>query len=547
MRNIQQNLVKMAAFFCAASAVFGAATGCPAGDWPMWGGTPSRGMAADEKGLPADPDPGQKQSNGQFDPATARNLKWAFRLGTITCGSPVIADGKVFVGTNNGSLGTSRFRGDYGILLCLNEATGKGVWQLAVPGVPHMFYPQLGICSTPAIEGNRLYLVTNRCEVLCLDANGMADGNDGPFRDEGNYFAMPASQKLGSSVVRDSDTFHLAFGKPALEVKPPHRPVELAATDADVIWRYDLMNDLSVWPHDGAASSILIHGDYLFVCTGNGTDNTHRNVPSPQAPTFVAIHKKTGALAAVDDAQIGPRILEGTWSSPTLAKVGSRTLVILGGPDGVCYAFDASIPNPSKETPNPKLQTAWWYDCNPEAARFKDRAKVNYPSRAGPSEIISTPVFYKDRVYAAIGQDTRHGDAPGLLSCIDATGSGNLTDKAKVWQYDKISRTLSTPSIADGLLYIADVAGRIHCLDADTGRALWVCETQSLICGSTLVADGKVYIGTDKGDLWVLDAHATMKVLHKVNLGSAIYTTPVAANGVLYVASSMNLFAFQKR
>ena len=51
-------------------------------------------------------------------------------------------------------------------------------------------------------------------------------------------------------------------------------------------------------------------------------------------------------------------------------------------------------------------------------------------------------------------------------------------DAACIWSYKGLDRTLSTVSIADGLLYIADVAGRVHCLDAETGQCYWVYETQ---------------------------------------------------------------------
>jgi outer membrane protein assembly factor BamB len=524
-----------------------------AGDWPMWGGTPQRNFASEEKGLPASADlgPGKKLPGGEYDPNSARNLKWCAKLGTITCGSPVVCGGKVFIGTNNGSPRDAKYQGDYGILMCLDEASGRFLWMLPVPAVPpspavSVFYPNLGIASTPAVEGDTVFVVTNRGEVVCLDANGMANGNRGPFRDEAAYFARPISETLGPGVVREGGAYRIKPGEPLLEVRRARRGVPLGPADADVIWHYDMMSDLSVWPHDAAASSVLPHEDLLFVCSGNGTDNTHRNIPSPGSPTLVAINRKTGALVAVDDAQIGRRALEGSWSSPVLAKVGGRTLVVIGGPDGGCYAFEAA---PAKPTAGKvgTLQKVWWFDCNPPQARFKDRAAVKYPSRAGPSEIIATPVFYKDRIYVSIGQDTRHGNAPGLLSCINANGTGDITDTGRIWQYDRIGRSLSTVSIADGLVYAADAAGAIHCLDAETGKPQWVMETGTLTCGSTLVADGKVYLGTDKGELFILAAGRELKVLAKVDLHAPIHTTPAAANGVLYVATDTHLFAFEEK
>ena len=513
----------------------------------MWGGTEARNMASAEKGLPTDVDPGEVLSGGGYDPAAGRHLKWAARLGTITCGSPVVAAGRIFVGTNNGHPRDVRYEGDRGVLLCLDEATGKLAWEMAVPAVPpqsiHMFYPHLGLCSTPAVEGDRLYLVTNRCEAAALTIRGLAGGNEGPFRDEDTYFAPPTSIGFGPAVVAEGPLFRLRSDKAILEIKPARHPVTLGAGDADVVWLYDMINKLRVWPHDAAGSSVLVHGDLVFVTTCNGADNTHRHIPSPHAPVLAAFDKKTGVLVATDDGSISPRILEGSWSSPALARLADRTLVVLGGPDGVCYGFDAS-PVPADHPGEPgRLRKVWWCDGNPPSARYRDREAVKFPSHSGPSEIIATPVFNGGRVYVAIGQDTRHGAAPGRLMAIDPAGAGDLTDKS-VWQYDKISRTLSTVSVADGLLYVADVDGSVHCLDAATGKRRWVQETGELVSGSTLVADGKVYVGTEKGTLWVLAAGPEPKVLAKVALGSAIYTTPVAANGVLYVAACRYLFAF---
>jgi outer membrane protein assembly factor BamB len=154
----------------------------------------------------------------------------------------------------------------------------------------------------------------------------------------------------------------------------------------------------------------------------------------------------------------------------------------------------------------------------------------------GESEIIGTPVFYHNRIYVAIGRDPEHGRGRDALHCIDATQTGDITQTGRVWTYQGLDRTLSTVSIADGLLYLCDVAGRLHCVDAETGQCHWVHESNSAVWGSTLVADGKVYMPTPKG-LIVLAAGRERKVLSQVNVGAALYATPVVANGTLYIAS----------
>jgi outer membrane protein assembly factor BamB len=175
----------------------------------------------------------------------------------------------------------------------------------------------------------------------------------------------------------------------------------------------------------------------------------------------------------------------------------------------------------------------------------KNGKPIQYPGADGPSEVNATPVVWKNRIYTAVGQDPEHGEGVGNLSCIDATQTGDVTKTAKIWSYDKIHRSLSTVSITpDGLLFVGDFSGYLHCLDAETGKVYWVHDLKAHIWGSTMVADGKVYLGTEDGDLIVFAASKEKKILSTTNVGSAIYGTPVVANGVIYVQSNTHLFAF---
>jgi len=316
-----------------------------------------------------------------------------------------------------------------------------------------------------------------------------------------------------------------------------------------------MIGELKVFPQDASNCSVLVHGDLLYVCTSNGVDRSHIKVPSPLAPSLIALDKHTGRLAAFDDEKIGTRMLHGEWSSPSLSEVNGRTLIFYGGGDGLCYAFEAlkSIP----PTPVP-LKKVWWFDCNPPQYKIRDGKPVDYRSGdvrehkgnnndgtfIGPSEIIATPVFYNNRVYVATGQDPLHGRGKGMLSCIDAARTGDVTITGMIWRYNGLDRSLSTVSVADGLLYVADIRGALHCLEADTGQVCWVHETGAETWGSTLVADGRVYLGTKKSFL-VFAAGREPKLLSDIHLGAAAWCTPVTADGVLYVASQRYLWAVQ--
>jgi outer membrane protein assembly factor BamB len=489
----------------------------PAADWPEWGGRNQRNMVSDEKDVPDHFDPGKKKEGSEeIDLATTKNVKWVVKLGSQTYGGVVIGGGKLLIGTNNESPRDPKYQGDRGILMCFDEKTGKYLWQLSVP--KHESgkvndWEYLGITSTPFIEGDRAYLVTNRCEVLCLNMNGMANGNQGPFKEEAQYFAGP--------------------GKP---------PIEPGPTDADIIWRYDMMDELGVFPHNASNCSVLISGDLLYTCTSNGMDWTHINIPSPNSPGLIALDKNDGKLRGEENAKISQRVFHGQWCSPSLASVNGREELLFGGGDGFCYAFD---PKPVQEGDTAYLKKIWWFDANPEEFKTKNGKKRKYPDPEGYSEIIATPVLYNNRVYVATGQDPEHGEGVGLLHCIDATKTGDITKGGAIWTYDKIHRSISTVAIHNGLLFVGDFSGFVHCLDAETGKVYWVHDAQSHIWGSPLIADGKVYIGDESGNLTILAEAKEKKVINTINMGAPVLSTPVFCNGVLYIASQTHLYAVQ--
>ena len=502
-----------------------------ADDWPQWGGpSPNRNMYSPAKGLPDRFDPGKPKAGSidEVDMKTTKNVKWVAKLGSQSYGNVTVAGGKVFIGTNNDSPRDPKHQGDRSILMVSDEKTGEFLWQLAIPKLVSgkvNDWEGLGLLSSPTVEGDRVYIVTSRCEVMCLDVNGMANGNDGPFKDEGLYMAGGP-------------------GKPKVEV---------GAKDGDIIWKYDMMDELGVFPHNASNCSVIVVDDIVYACTSNGQDWTHSNIPSPLSPSFIALNKKTGEFLGEDDAGISKRIFHGQWSSPSMGVVNGKKLVFFGGGDGWCYAFDSK---PVKQADNNLLKTVWKYNCNPPDYKVKDGKPIKYPAPEGVSEINSTPVFYKNRVYVATGQDPEHGEGIGHLVCIDATKTGDITTTGTLWEFRGIHRTISTVSIdpTTGLLFIADFSGFVYCLDAETGKLYWTHDMKAHIWGSTMVADGKVYVGDEDGDFVVLSASKDKKILSKMmidgreqdgpNLGTPVYATPVVANGVIYVASNTHLYAF---
>lgn len=465
----------------------------------MFGHGPSRNMISDEKGLPT-----------KWDPATGLNIKWKLDLGSQTYAGPVVHGGKVFVGTNNQREYNPLLKGDRGNVMAVDAESGKLIWQSAHAklGAGRVNdWPLQGVCSTPYVVGDRVYYVSNRAEVICADAEGFTDGeNDGPFKDELAAYPKPPAP---------------VEGQPA-----PPAP-KLSDIDEDIVWKFDLIGELDAFPHNLAAGSPLIAEGILFTVTGHGVDEGHTNIPSPLGPSFVALDAKTGELIW-ESADPGENILHGTWSNPSYGVIGGKPQVIFPGGDGWLYSY---VPRTG--------ELIWKFNLNPEGTRWE------LGGRGTKNNVISMPVIHGDRVYIGVGQDPEHGEGPGNFWVIDGTGSGDITKTGVVWHRggEDFHRTLSSASIADGLLYVADLSGFLYCLDLETGELYWKHDTFAAIWGSSWVADGKVYLGDEDGDIVVLEHGKKEKVLHEVNMGAAVYTTPVAKDGVIYVASRTTLFA----
>jgi outer membrane protein assembly factor BamB len=550
------------------------------GDHTMFGGTPERNFVnLHATGLSHE---FPKNEDDDKVHILGSRVKWKEALGSRAYGGPIVAGGKVFVGTNNENPRNKRDRGkatddypegppvDKGILMCFDEKTGKFLWQMVHDKLPSgqvHDWPREGLCSTPTVVGDRIFYCSNRCDVVCLDVNGFQDGkNDG----------------VQNEQYKEK-------------------------TDGDVIWSFDMMNELKVFPHNMTDCSPLVVGDLVFVITANGVDENHINIPFPEAPSFICLSRQSGKLIWKSDLP-GRAIMHGQWSNPTYAVVKGKGQVIFPGGDGWLHGLE---PETGKQI--------WKFDANPKDSKYELGGKGTR------SDFIGTPVVYKDRVYIGTGQDPEHFDGVGHFWCIDLTKTGDIspdlvTDALKdppvtkpnpnsgvIWHYGgddgrpfvkrdfHFGRTMSTACVIDDVVYIADIAGYMNVLDANTGKKYWQWDTKSAIWGSCYYVDGKVLVANEDGDMYIFKHEKTHEVmdevtagskagaeaekkakatgkedfearkagrdaydtaatairdkvkakylLQKVEVGEAIRSTPIVANGVLYIMSEKTLFA----
>ncbi len=498
-------------------------------DWSQWGGSSARNNTPAGIKIPL-----------EWDSKTGINVRWSMPLGSESFGSPVVANGKVFVGTNNGAAYTTRFSStvDLGVLLCFKELDGKFLWQHSNEKLPTgrvNDWPNMGICSAPLVDGDRLWYVTNRGEVVCLDTEGFHDGeNDGPFNEE----RVPEEN------------------------------------EADVVWVFDMVKQLNVLQKNMANCSVTCAGDMLFVNTSHGAGEANVFADKVPAPSFLCLSRETGKVLWTDSSP-SPNILHGQWSSPAYAVLGGVPQVIFGGGDGYLYAFLA-------EGENGKSKLLWKFDCNPKDSVYR----LNNATR---NHIIAMPVIYNGLVYVAVGEDPEHGEGNGHLWCIDPTKRGDVSptmvynaaspkeplphkrkqaldkalgdfetpnqNSAAVWHYigtdprdfeHSMHRSISTVAIQNDLLFVPDVSGLFHCLDAKTGKPHWTLDLLASCWSSPLIVEGRVYICDEDGDVAVLQLSDKMNLLKQSNFGSAIYATPIVANDTLFVATRNRLWAIQE-
>jgi outer membrane protein assembly factor BamB len=428
-----------------------------------------------------------------WDTTTGRNVVWSVDLGNDTFGRPVVVGDTVYVGTDNARHRNPAFPEEAGVLLAFHAKDGRFLWQDVAPrverGLREFLLPST--TSAPYVDGDRLFYVTAECQLRSLDTQGFRDGeNDGPFRDE---------------------------------------PFQDDAA-ADIVWELDMCGRLGVFPHEATNSAVLPVGDLLIVSTSNGQNEGHTRVPSPRAPSLIAVDERSGEVVwrAVG---AGEQVLHGQWSSPVAADVGGRTQALFGGGDGWLRSYDSASGH-----------EVWRFDGNPKDARWLPR-----PGVLSRGYIVAPPVFADGRVFVAMGLSPGHGNGPSLVHAISPHGQGDVTESRLLWTSREVGRVVGTPIARDGLLYVGDLGGTLHCLDAATGALVWKHETNGPIWGCLLLAGERLYVGNEEGTMTVLRAGRRKELLSQIEMDAPLYSPPALIGDALYLATANRLYFIAAR
>lgn len=473
------------------------------GDWTMGGRAPDRNPVSPEKSPPTDWHIGD-------DKTPPKNIRWSAKVGSRAIGGPVVANGLVWVGTNNEELLDPLVKGDCGVYACFRESDGKFLYQYASPRLEldKMIadWPGSGSSGSPVAEADRVWFVTNRREVVCLDTKPLSDGR-GP---------------------------------------------------AKVVWKYDLVKELGVYPNSpmipspNNLGSPATYKDWLYVPTGNGVGVDHpgaNRVRAPEAPSLVCFHKATGKVVWKDNSS-GKEGYGGHHAGPLVLEVGGKARVIHPQADGWVRAFDAATG-----------VLVWKFDINRKAAKW------DWTENEGKSKavVVANPVFADGRLYFAAGREPEFAGGPGRLFCIDPTKAGDISPElddgkgggkpnpasAVLWEFTRkgdnkgelLHQTVSSVAVHSGFVIAPDRYGYVHCLDARTGKHHWSHDTKSGLFGDPLIVDDKIFVGCDGGEVAVLELAAMRRVLSVHEFDHPVDASPVYANDTLYIQTRSALYA----
>lgn len=473
---------------------------CTAKDWPMRGGSPGRNPVVVDHDFQIDWVISKKRQEIDVE----KSSRWSAELGHVSCGEPVIANGLVWVGTNNGHPRDANKTEDASVLMCFRESDGKFLYQYVsprrlAPGY-HADWPGTSLASSPLIEGDRLWFCTNRCEVVCLDIS-------------------PLLKQSGEPVV---------------------------------LWKYDMISELGVYTRSlmigSHASHCSVAGYKEFIYVNTTNSRSYTEIPAPDAPSLICLQKADGKLRWQDNSP-GANIIDVQHGSPIVIEVEGKAQVVMGQGDGWVRSFDALTG-----------KLIWKFDMNPKAI-------LRHRYQGNSTHMVATPVFHNQRIYVAGGRERELGATQGRLYCLNPTKQGDISEELLstdgeilpnansgiVWKYlghgDKekdeeiMHSTLSNVAVHKGFVIACDSHGMVHSLDEQTGEWLWSHDCFSTVIGSPLIVGDKVYITDEDGDLLILELARELKVMQEVLLSSSVETAPVFANETLFITTRDQLIA----
>jgi outer membrane protein assembly factor BamB len=287
--------------------------------------------------------------------------------------------------------------------------------------------------------------------------------------------------------------------------------------DGKVLWERSLGEDFGLLTtHGGRTVSPIIDGDLVIVSgvtfqTGQHGRGAHR---------FMAFDKKTGETIYVSAP--GGRPYDTTYAPPIIANVNGMRLLIQGASDGVVHAIKPQTGEP-----------VWKYEI----------------SKRG----LNTGVVVKGTTAILThSEENLASNEMGMMVAVDATAKGEIKPEQVKWTVYGWQGGFSSPVIDGDRLYQLDNGANIAAFDVNTGKQLWLQNLGTIQKASPVLADGKLYVGTENGKFFILKPGPTKaEIVDEDQLGTearpeAIIASVAVSNGRVFVVSDSNLYCIGK-
>ena len=361
--------------------------------------------------------------------------------------------------------------------------------------------------SAPIVMGGRVFLfnsagegATTQERVLCLDA----DTGKRLWEYRFNVYStdVPPRRIAWSSPAGDPATGNVyAFGAT--------NELVALSNDGKLLWSRSLTDEFGAWTtHGGRTVSPVIEGDLIIVSTvtdgwGDLAQRRHR---------YYAFDKKTGEAVWISTP--GGRPFDTTYSTPIIRTVNGARLMIAGAGDGTVNALKVNTGEP-----------VWSYAVSKRGVNPGVVLK-------GTTAIVSHQ------------EENLDSSEMGLLAAVDATAKGQIGQGQIKWAVKNFQLGPASPVIDGERIYHVDAGANLFAFDANTGKEIWKQNLGTIQKASLVLADGKIYVGTENGKFFILKPGPDKcEVLDSDELEAAGPTEGAAAGGDDLIASNEQIIA----
>ena len=375
----------------------------------------------------------------------------------------------------------------------------------------------IGSRSAPVAFGNRIYI------------NSPTPGD--PSATQERLIAIDAEtgkvvwERRFSLFLSDVPQHRSSWASPAVDPETGNiylftvaAQLVCVSPDGKVVWDRSLTDEYgAVTTHGGRTTSPIIEGDKVIL---NSLILAWGDLNRP-GNRYFAFDKKTGQTVWVSSPQT--RHYDTNYSTPIVGDIDGTRALMVGGTDGVYHALKVNTG-----------EKIWSIEVSKRA-------------------ILNSPLFRDNVAYITHGEENIDTTEMGMVAAVDATKTGALTADAFKWRTRGFLPTFASPVMDNERLYTIDNSAIIGAFDLKTGAKVWEKTLGTLQKGSPVLADGKLYVGTENGKFYILRPSATgVEVLDEDVLGSAqapepVVASPIVADGRIYVTTMDAMYAIGKR